>query len=39
MSQSQAPLWQRLLWLAAIWATSVVTLGAVAGLIRVWLKG
>lgn len=32
------PFWRRLLWLAAIWAASVVSLGAVATVIRFWLK-
>jgi hypothetical protein len=31
------PLWRRLLWLAAIWAVSVIALGLVAGLIRLVL--
>lgn len=33
-----APLWQRLAWLAAIWATSVAVLGLVAMAIR-WSLG
>lgn len=33
-----APLWKRLLWLVAIWAASVLALGAVATVIRFWLK-
>jgi hypothetical protein len=34
-----APLWQRLLWLVAIWAASVAALGIVAGVLRFWLVG
>ena len=33
-----APLWKRLAWMAGIWAASVISLGLVAGLIRLWLK-
>ena len=29
---------KRLAWMAAIWASSVLALGAVAGLIRLWLR-
>jgi hypothetical protein len=32
------PLWRRLAWMAAIWAMSVAALGAVAMVIKVWLK-
>ena len=32
------PLWQRLAWLAAIWLTSVATLGIIALFIRLWLN-
>lgn len=31
------PLWKRLGWMIAIWAASVLALGAVAGVIRMWL--
>jgi hypothetical protein len=33
-----APLWKRLLWMAAIWAASVAALGAVAMLLKAWLR-
>ena len=32
------PLWQKLGWMAAIWAGSVLVLGAVGLVIRLWLK-
>ena len=36
-SAETRPLWQRLAWMAAIWAGSVAVLGAVAMVIRWWL--
>lgn len=38
MSTETAPLWKRLMWMAAIWMGSVAALGAVAFLIRFALK-
>lgn len=35
---TEAPLWKRLAWMAGIWLASVTTLGAVAMVIRLWLK-
>jgi hypothetical protein len=34
----EAPLWKRLLWMAAIWTMSVAVLGLVALVIRTWLN-
>ena len=37
-TETDAPLWKRLLWMAAIWAASVAALGAVAMLLKAWLR-
>lgn len=34
----ESPLWKRLVWMAAIWFASVTALGAIAYLIRLWLR-
>lgn len=38
-TQNDAPLWMRLVWMAGIWLASVTVLGAVATILRLWLKG
>jgi hypothetical protein len=32
------PLWKRLGWMTLIWAASVLALGLVAGIMRLWLR-
>ena len=37
MNADRQPLWKRLAWMAAIWMASVALLGAVAGILRLWI--
>jgi hypothetical protein len=37
-SDEKKPLWQRLGWLVVIWAASVLALGMVAGLLRLFMS-
>ncbi len=37
-TKTDAPLWKRLAWMAAIWAASVAALGVVATLLKAWLR-
>ncbi|MCC8936175.1 DUF2474 domain-containing protein [Bradyrhizobium sp. Arg68] len=36
--QARIPLWQRLVWMATIWTASIVAVGSVSGVIRLWLR-
>jgi type III secretory pathway component EscS len=36
--QEKKPLWQRLGWLLLIWSASVLALGLVAGLLRLFMQ-
>jgi hypothetical protein len=37
VGQTNAPLWKRLAWMAAIWAASVAVIGAFAELLKLWI--
>lgn len=37
-TETDAPFWKRLLWMAAIWVASVAVLGVVAMLLKAWLR-
>lgn len=37
-TETKAPLWKRLVWMAGIWLASVTFLGVIAWVIRSWLK-
>lgn len=36
--ENAGPWWKRIFWLVAIWAMSLAVLGAIAFVIRLWLK-
>ena len=36
-ASTPGPLWKRIAWMAAIWGASVLALGVVAGILRLWL--
>ncbi|WP_394270616.1 DUF2474 domain-containing protein [Qipengyuania sp.] len=36
--EPDTPLWQRLGWMIAIWAASILVLGTIAFVLRLWLK-
>jgi len=37
-TKTEASLWKRLAWMAAIWAASVAVLGVVAMVLKAWLR-
>jgi hypothetical protein len=38
MSAAPGPLWKRLAWMALIWSGSVLALGIVSLVLRLWLR-
>jgi hypothetical protein len=35
---ANGPLWKRLAWMAGIWTASVLALGVLAEIVRLWLR-
>ncbi|MBY0583325.1 MAG: DUF2474 domain-containing protein [Sphingomonas sp.] len=38
MTTDHGPFWKRIAWMAAIWTMSVVALGIVAAILKLWLR-
>ena len=37
MDADHSPLWKRIGWMALLWLASVAAVGAVAGILRLWI--